>query len=274
MLAQHLTSSSHSPPNHGWPLRARISPQPDRLKRALDLFVTIPLAVLALPVIAAAWLLVRSTSKGPGFYSQIRVGRNGHHYRIYKIRTMHHNCESKSGAAWCTKHDRRVTGVGRVLRKLHIDELPQLLNVLLGDMSLVGPRPERPEFVRLLAEQIPGYVDRLVVRPGVTGLAQIQLPPDVDVEDVRRKIVLDRCYTNNRNLWLDLRIMMGTVIYLLGFSYSAVRRLMVLPNPLACDEPRDESRLHVVVGSYAITRGGSDLEQSFPAGPIPCSEAQ
>jgi lipopolysaccharide/colanic/teichoic acid biosynthesis glycosyltransferase len=275
MLAQHLTPSPHSPANHGRTLHVRSSPQTDRLKRAFDLLVALPLSLLAIPVIAAAWVLVRATSAGPGFYSQIRVGRNGRPYRIYKIRTMFHNCEAVSGAAWCMKHDRRVTRIGRILRKLHIDELPQLLNVLLGEMSLVGPRPERPEFVGPLSEQIPGYIDRLAVRPGVTGLAQIQLPPDVDVDDVRKKVVLDRCYADNRNLWLDFRIMLGTVIYLFGFSYSSVRKVMGLPNPLE-DRPANDARITIATGPFLMNRSANEVDGSLATGgtPIPCGEVQ
>src|SRR5213078_1616461 len=115
------------------------------------------------------WVLVRLTSAGPGFYSQVRVGRGGRPYRIYKIRTMYHNCEAVSGVRWSTKNDPRVTPVGGVLRQLHLDELPQLWNVLVGDMSLVGPRPERPEFVAELTKQIPYYGQRHALRPGITG---------------------------------------------------------------------------------------------------------
>jgi lipopolysaccharide/colanic/teichoic acid biosynthesis glycosyltransferase len=205
----------------------------DRLKRACDLLASLAISVVAIPMIAACWVLVRLTSSGPGFYSQLRVGRNGSVFRIYKIRTMYHNCEAVSGAKWSPKHDPRVTFVGRVLRKLHIDELPQLLNILRGDMSLVGPRPERPEFVGVLAAKIPGYLDRLTVRPGVTGLAQIQLPPDTDLDSVRRKLMFDQCYIRTSSIWLDLRIMLGTLVYLLGFSYPAVRKAVWLPNPVA-----------------------------------------
>jgi len=208
-------------------------PGSDRLKRACDLLASLAISVVAIPMIAVAWVVVRITSSGPGFYSQLRVGRNGQVFRIYKIRTMYHNCEAISGARWSTKHDPRVTFVGRILRKLHIDELPQLLNVLRGDMSLVGPRPERPEFVGPLAANIPGYTERLAVRPGVTGLAQIQLPPDTDLESVRRKLMFDQCYVRTGTIWFDLRIMLGTLVYLLGFSYTAVRKVVVLPDPLA-----------------------------------------
>src|SRR5262245_48106883 len=177
-----------------------------RWKRACDFGFGTVLLALALPVIAATWALVRLTSPGPGFYSQVRVGLRGRHYRIYKIRTMTHNCEAGSGAKWATKGDSRITPVGRILRKLHLDELPQLWNVLRGDMSLVGPRPERPEFVVPLEREVAGYTERHRVRPGVTGLAQIQLPADTDVESVRTKLVLDRHYVENASLWLDLRI--------------------------------------------------------------------
>lgn len=214
------------------PLRLPVRHRSEKLKRVFDVLVGLPMLVLSLPVIAVTWMAVRFTSAGPGFYSQVRVGQNGRHYRIYKVRTMYHNCEKGSGATWCTRHDPRITPVGRVLRKLHLDELPQLWNVLLGDMSLVGPRPERPEFVKPLSEAIPGYGERHLVRPGVTGLAQIQLPSDTDFESVRTKLVLDQCYVGSGSIWLDLRVMLGTVVYLMGFSYDRVRRMMRLPNPL------------------------------------------
>jgi lipopolysaccharide/colanic/teichoic acid biosynthesis glycosyltransferase len=214
------------------PLRLPVRRRSEKLKRAFDVVLGLPMLVLSIPVIAVTWMAVRLTSAGPGFYSQVRVGRNGRHYRIYKVRTMYHNCEKGSGATWCTRHDPRITPVGRILRKLHLDELPQLWNVLLGDMSLVGPRPERPEFVKPLSEAIPGYGERHLVRPGVTGLAQIQLPSDTDFESVRTKLVLDQCYVGTGSIWLDLRVMLGTAVYLLGFSYDRVRRVMRLPNPL------------------------------------------
>ena len=214
------------------PLRLPVRHRSEKLKRAFDVVFGLPMLVLSIPIIAVTWMAVRLTSAGPGFYSQVRVGRNGRHYRIYKVRTMYHNCENGSGAKWCTRHDPRVTPVGRVLRKLHLDELPQLWNVLIGDMSLVGPRPERPEFVKPLSEAIPGYGERHLVRPGVTGLAQIQLPADTDFESVRTKLVLDQCYVGTGSLWLDLKVMLGTGLYLMGLSYDRIRRVMRLPNPL------------------------------------------
>jgi len=277
MLAQELSAAPRTDrPRDGV---ADYPPYPgsDRLKRACDLFVGLAVAVVAVPAIALAWLVVRLTSSGPGFYSQLRVGRHGRAFRIYKIRTMYHNCEAKTGAQWCQKKDPRVTLVGRILRKLHIDELPQLLNVLRGDMSLVGPRPERPEFVGPLSEAIPGYRDRLAVRPGVTGLAQIQLPPDSDLESVRAKLVLDRYYVRAGGLWLDLRIILGTGVYLFGVSYAGVRRVMRLPNPLANRLRTDDTRNHVVLGPFKATLGGAEGNRPRTVGegdPIPCGKAR
>jgi lipopolysaccharide/colanic/teichoic acid biosynthesis glycosyltransferase len=205
----------------------------ERAKRLFDICLGSLMLLASAPVVVLAWALIRLTSRGPGFYHQARVGRFGEPFVILKLRTMSHDCEARSGVKWATKHDPRVTPVGRVLRKLHIDELPQLLNVLRGDMSLVGPRPERPEFVGPLSQSLPGYADRLRVRPGLTGLAQIQLPPDSDLESVRRKLVLDRTYVARCGLGLDLRLMIGTAVYLCGVSYGGVGRLMLLPNPLA-----------------------------------------
>lgn len=245
LTAVPVSANSHHPQG---PIRE------DRFKRACDLTFGLGLSLMAFPVVLFLWALVRATSSGPGFYFQVRVGRGGRHYRIYKIRTMTHNCEARSGATWATKGDSRVTAVGRVLRKLHLDELPQLWNVIRGDMSLVGPRPERPEFVVPLAAEIEGYPERHRVRPGVTGLAQIQLPADTDVESVRKKIVFDRHYVENANFWLDLRIMLGTVVYLLGFSYATVRRLMRLPKPAPASRP-DDTRARVVLGTLKVAFG-------------------
>jgi lipopolysaccharide/colanic/teichoic acid biosynthesis glycosyltransferase len=171
--------------------------------------------------------LVKLTSRGPALYSQVRLGKNGRPFRIYKIRTMAHNCEDRSGARWSTPGDPRVTAVGRVLRATHLDELPQLWNILRGDMSLVGPRPERPEFVVKLEKGIPQYRDRLQVRPGVTGLAQVQLPPDSDLDSVRRKVACDLTYIGNLGAWLDVCILTVTVLHLFGIPcHSLCRRLL------------------------------------------------
>jgi lipopolysaccharide/colanic/teichoic acid biosynthesis glycosyltransferase len=200
------------------------------VKVVFDLVLAVVLLVIAAPVIALMGLLVKLTSKGPAFYSQLRVGRNGRVFWIYKLRTMTHNCESQSGAKWATACDSRVTLLGRFLRKTHLDELPQLWNVLWGDMSLVGPRPERPEFFPGLEEQIPNYRDRLVVRPGLTGLAQVQLPADTDIESVRRKLVYDRYYIEHMGLWLDIRLIMSTALKMAHIPFSVARKVLRIPN--------------------------------------------
>lgn len=203
----------------------------------------------AAPLIFLAWLGVRLTSRGAGFYSQTRSGLGGKPFRIYKIRTMYQNCEAKSGAKWSVKGDARVTPVGRILRKLHVDELPQLWNIVRGDMSLVGPRPERPEFVETLKLAVPGYTDRMRVKPGLTGLAQIQLPPDSSVRSVARKLEKDLLYIRGMSFTLDARIYFGTVVYLLGFSYAWVRRLALLPSEPAAKPPGQSERTLAVATS-------------------------
>lgn len=241
-----------------------IQPQYEWPKRIFDRAAGFILFVLFFPATAIAWGLVRLTSPGPGIYSQTRVGLGGRNYRIFKLRTMTHNCEAKTGGAkWSTKGDTRITPLGKILRKLHIDELPQLWNVIRGEMSLVGPRPERPEFVGPLSEQIPGYRDRLLVPPGVTGLAQIQLPADTDLQSVRNKLVLDRVYVQSRGLWLDIRLIAGTGVYLLGLSYQSVRRLFVLPNPLDEVHQSQETCPSTVYNQFQANRKPLSASDSF-----------
>jgi len=179
-------------------------------KRVIDRVGAAILLIPALPIIGLLVLLVRLTSRGPGIYRQARVGKNGRTFMVYKIRTMRHDAEAETGAVWTKVRDPRVTPIGKVLRRLHLDELPQVFNVLRGEMSLVGPRPERPEFVHVLAAAIPGYLDRLAIPPGVTGLAQLNLPPDSDLDSVRRKLVLDLEYVQHAGLLLDIRLFLCT----------------------------------------------------------------
>jgi lipopolysaccharide/colanic/teichoic acid biosynthesis glycosyltransferase len=187
------------------------------------------LVVLFLPIILFTAILIRLTSRGPAFYLQTRVGKGGRLFKIYKLRTMYHNVERTSGACWSVAGDPRVTSFGRFLRTTHIDELPQLFNVLRGQMSLVGPRPERPEFVAVLEREIPRYRDRLLVRPGVTGLAQVYLPPDTDLDSVRRKLVYDLAYIGRMSFWLDIRLMICTGLRIFGVPLSFLARLLWLP---------------------------------------------
>ena len=168
------------------------------------------LLIPGLPMIGLLVLVVRLTSRGPGIHRQTRVGKDGRTFTMYKIRTMRQNAEASTGAVWAPPDDKRVTPAGRVLRKLHLDELPQLINVLKGDMFLIGPRPEQPEFVHVLAKKIPDYPNRLAVRPGITGLAQINLPPDTGLESVKRKVALDLEYITRARPDLDIRVLLFT----------------------------------------------------------------
>jgi len=189
-----------------------------RLKDAIDRLLGTMLLAISSPLIGLLILLVRLTSRGPGIYRQPRVGKNGDLFTMYKIRTMIHAAESRTGPVWTKTNDDRITLIGRALRKLHLDEFPQLLNVAKGEMSLIGPRPERPEFVCVLAKEIPGYLNRLSVRPGVTGLAQVNLEPDTDLDSVRRKLALDLEYIEHAGLLFDFRMFLCTFVHLLGFS--------------------------------------------------------
>jgi lipopolysaccharide/colanic/teichoic acid biosynthesis glycosyltransferase len=201
----------------------------DGWKSLVDICLAVLLFGLALPVILLAALAVKLTSRGPMFYTQVRLGRFGQRFRILKIRTMYHDCERASGARWALPNDIRVTRVGALLRKLHLDELPQLWNVIRGDMSLVGPRPERPEFTSELGKHIIGYNHRLLVKPGMTGLAQVQIPPDTDLDSVRRKLCYDLHYMRNCSFWLDVRIILTTILYLLRLSSQTACRLCRVP---------------------------------------------
>ncbi len=208
------------------PLRHRWYPP---VKALLDLVLGTLLCLPVLPVVLLAAALVKLTSRGPAFYTQTRVGRGGRPFVIYKLRTMIHNCESLTGPRWCLPGDPRVTPVGRLLRRSHLDELPQILNVLRGEMSLVGPRPERPEFLPDLERELPAYSLRLAVRPGVTGLAQVQLPPDTDLGSVRRKLAHDLYYVRHLSPWLDLRLLLCTALYALGVPFGVSGRLLAVP---------------------------------------------
>jgi lipopolysaccharide/colanic/teichoic acid biosynthesis glycosyltransferase len=216
------------------------------LKSVLDFALAVLLLIPALPVMAVTIVLIRLTSAGGAIYTQTRLGQGRRPYKIIKLRTMYHNCEAKSGIQWSTKGDSRVTPLGRVLRATHLDELPQLFNVLKGEMSLVGPRPERPEIAARLAEVIPGYYDRTAVKPGVTGLAQILLPPDTDLESVRRKLHLDQIYVARTSLWLDCRIFAGTLLHVGAVSATWIRAVLALPVNRPADRATDAQNLPAV----------------------------
>jgi sugar transferase (PEP-CTERM system associated) len=180
-------------------------------KRAIDVSLALAGFVLAAPFLLAAAALIRLTSPGGAIYRQDRVGLNGHVFTIYKLRTMRVDAEAATGPAWSPMNDPRITPVGRLLRRIRLDEVPQLWNVLCGDMSFVGPRPERPGFVADLTTQIPFFCQRHVLKPGITGWAQIHHSYAASVEDAVEKLQYDLYYIKNLSLWLDLLILVETV---------------------------------------------------------------
>ncbi|AUX42913.1 sugar transferase [Sorangium cellulosum] len=192
--------------SHGFSVRRRTLVA----KRAFDVVCAALGLVLALPLIAVTAALVKLDSRGPALYSQVRTGALGRPFRIHKLRSMRTDAE-KNGAAWATEDDPRVTRVGRFIRKTRIDELPQLWNVLVGEMSMVGPRPERPEFIDLLEQQIPYFRQRLCVKPGVTGHAQVRCRYGASAEDALEKLQYDLYYIKRMSLWFDISILVDTV---------------------------------------------------------------
>jgi exopolysaccharide biosynthesis polyprenyl glycosylphosphotransferase len=192
----------------------RITPLYLRLKRALDVVCALALLLLAAPVMAALALVIRLESPGPVLFRQERVGQHGQPFTLYKFRSMVENAESQ-GALWAQKNDARVTRVGRFLRRSHLDELPQAWNVLRGDLSFVGPRPERACFVELLRRQIPFYDLRHFVKPGVTGWAQVCYPYAASVEDSYEKLQYDLYYAKHVSLALDVSILIRTGMHVL-----------------------------------------------------------
>ncbi len=180
-------------------------------KRALDVLCAAVGLIAAAPLMAAVAALVRLTSPGPVLYHQSRVGQHGRVFTVHKFRTMRANAESETGAVWASRDDPRITPLGRFLRRTRLDELPQLWNILKGDMSVVGPRPERPEFVRQLTEAIPYYGQRHVVRPGLTGWAQVRYTYGASVEDALMKLQFDLFYIKNMSLSLDLFVIASTI---------------------------------------------------------------
>lgn len=180
------------------------------LKRLMDVLASVGLLIFTLPTLLLACLAVRLDTPGPVFYRQERVGRNGSSFTIYKFRTMRVDAEGGGIPQWAAAVDPRITRVGRILRMTRIDELPQIWNVLRGDMSFVGPRPERPFFVKTLAEEIPFYSERHRVRPGITGWAQIKYPYGASIEDAKAKLSYDLYYIKNFSLLFDFLIILST----------------------------------------------------------------
>lgn len=182
------------------------------IKRMLDIGISLVGLIVTAPLMVLIALVIRLESKGPVIYSQIRVGKKGKTFNMYKFRSMTADAEMKTGPVWATKKDSRITKVGNFLRTAHLDELPQFFNVLSGEMSLVGPRPERPYFVNEFRKMIPHYDRRLCAKPGITGLAQIKRSYDESIADVKKKLKYDVLYVKKMCPLLDLKLVFMTAL--------------------------------------------------------------
>jgi exopolysaccharide biosynthesis polyprenyl glycosylphosphotransferase len=208
MHADRNVASLLLPATYLGPVRTRYSLFETRV---VDLLVACALIVFTLPLMAIVALAIKCDSPGPILYRQERVGLGGRRFMLLKFRSMAQNAEADGQPVWAVERDVRVTPVGRIIRSLRIDELPQLLSVLRGDMSMVGPRPERPYFVEKLTDAIPLFAQRQKVKPGITGWAQINYPYGASIEDAREKLAYDLYYIENRRLSLDFAILISTV---------------------------------------------------------------
>ena len=194
-----------------------LSPGFARTKRAIDLAFSISLGLIVLPLFPIIALAIKLDSPGSVFYSQERVGLGGRLFRIYKFRTMRRDAE-RDGAVWAQAQDDRITRTGRFMRLTRFDELPQIWNVILGDMAVVGPRPERPEFTEILASEIPGYDLRHTVKPGLTGWAQVCYRYTSSIRDTRAKVEYDLYYVKHLSVWFDLQILVRTIKVVIGMQ--------------------------------------------------------
>ena len=200
--------------NPGWLVQSSgflITPFIRRLKKMLDIIFSSLLLALCLPFFPIIAIIIKLDSSGPVFYFQTRVGLNGKNFSIYKFRSMTDDSEKQTGAAWAMENDPRVTRMGAFMRKTRIDELPQLINVLKGDMSFIGPRPERPEFVSQISQATPYYLERHAIKPGITGWAQIMYPYGASIGDSVEKLRYDLYYINNLSLFLEILIVFETI---------------------------------------------------------------
>jgi exopolysaccharide biosynthesis polyprenyl glycosylphosphotransferase len=185
------------------------------MKRVVDISISLTALSIASPFLILISYLIKLDSEGPVLYKQKRVGLRGKEFILYKFRSMISDAEKHTGPVWAEKNDQRITRMGRILRPLRLDEVPQLINVLKGDMSFIGPRPERPAFIEQLKQAIPLYTLRLTVHPGITGLAQVKHAYDVSVEHVKRKLEYDLEYINNMSLKMDVKIFLKTILTVL-----------------------------------------------------------
>lgn len=186
-----------------------------KVKRLMDISISLIILIVTLPLTLTISILIKLDSPGSIFYKQKRSGLNGKEFQIYKFRSMRSDAEKSTGPVWSQKNDPRITRIGKFIRKVRIDEIPQMINILKGEMSLVGPRPERPFFVEQFSREIPLYKQRLKVRPGVTGWAQVKHKYDENIEDVKTKLRYDLFYIENMSLRMDFKIIFRTVFIVL-----------------------------------------------------------
>jgi sugar transferase (PEP-CTERM system associated) len=230
------------------------------VKRVVDTLLAVVGLCVSLPLMVCIAILTKLDSVGPVFFKQERVGENGKIFTLYKFRTMVADAEERSGPVWSQTSDPRVTRLGRILRRTGMDEIPQLLNVLKGDMSFVGPRPERPHFVAELQKRIPYYPQRLVVKPGITGWAQVRYGYGATLEDAIEKLQYDLYYIKNMSIFLDLLIILSTVHKVL-FAKVAVEAVAEggssTPTPQTAGDPSDHT---------AVTKRGVAVVEAMTAG--------
>jgi len=217
IVSGHKTSQVY-----GFPL-IKLFPEPMDLqqrflKRTLDILSSFTILIVFLPLWFLLAVAIKLTSRGPVLFQQQRIGKGGKEFTLYKFRSMVEDAEKHTGPVWAEKNDQRVTKVGRIIRRTRLDEIPQFINVLRGEMSLVGPRPERPYFVQQLIQEIPLYSRRLNVKPGITGWAQTRHTYDASLDDVREKVQYDLYYIENMSLALDLKILARTILVTLSGS--------------------------------------------------------
>ncbi|MEM9366468.1 MAG: sugar transferase [Planctomycetota bacterium] len=235
--------------------------RPPRWRRVVERALAGSMLVVASPLLGLLALFVRVTSAGGAIYRQTRSGLGGREFEILKFRSMRQDAEDGVGAVWSTGDDPRVTWIGRVMRKTHLDELPQLWNIFRGDMAFVGPRPERPCIIGKVGPHVPGYRQRLAVLPGVTGLAQVNLDPDQSLLCVKRKFELDLEYIHTQSLWLDFCLLATTLIKMGCVPKRWATRLFgVRRVPQVHEDSFREIELEVVT-SKAITPSAPALKE-------------
>lgn len=236
----------------------------DVAKRLLDVLLTAGGLCAALPLMGLIALLIKChTWHAPVLFRQERVGKDGQVFTLRKFRTMIPDAEKETGPVWSQDHDPRVTRLGSLLRRTGMDELPQLFNVLKGEMSLVGPRPERPHFMAMLTAELPQYPQRLTVKPGLTGWAQVCYGYGATLQDAQEKLCYDLYYIKHRSLWLDLRTILATLPKVFGARVSLCAASVPFPSPLALQDVTDSPLPQEAPSPTSPPQGQNDAQASF-----------